>query len=210
MNEMIIEKPIETRVDRRVLRSRARIRAAFMQLVTEKPYSQITVKELAELADLNRKTFYMHYSSLDDVLAEVEEMYVREIERILSETNFATATVAASQLSFSLQRSVEIHDTLLRTLGKAKELENIRSRVESATIEVLRKQLETRTKLTQLQCDYLSTYLGGGLVASFLLWVRRRDNDTETLTRVIYQLLVNGLCSVLDDAKQVAAAEAVG
>jgi len=34
-------------------------------------YEKITVKKLAELANINRKTFYLHYNSLDDLLDEL-------------------------------------------------------------------------------------------------------------------------------------------
>ena len=51
------EKP----TDRRVLRTKKNIRQAFLHLLSEKSLSQITVKELSDLADINRKTFYMYY-----------------------------------------------------------------------------------------------------------------------------------------------------
>ena len=50
--------------DRRVLRTKKNIRQAFLHLLSEKSLSQITVKELSDLADINRKTFYMYYSNI--------------------------------------------------------------------------------------------------------------------------------------------------
>ena len=34
-------------------------------------YEKITVKELCEKAMINRRTFYLHYESIDDILNEV-------------------------------------------------------------------------------------------------------------------------------------------
>ena len=45
---------------------------ALLDILQEKPIDQISVKELVEAAELNRSTFYLHYSSPLDVLKEIE------------------------------------------------------------------------------------------------------------------------------------------
>lgn len=47
--------------------ARDRIVSAMMQLIREKPISEVTVQELTELADVSRMTFYRNYSSKEDV-----------------------------------------------------------------------------------------------------------------------------------------------
>ncbi len=56
--------------DRRVKKTRNAINEAFQSLLLEKKYSYITVKEVTDKADITRKTFYLHYDTLDDVLRE--------------------------------------------------------------------------------------------------------------------------------------------
>ena len=38
------------------------LKQSFLELLKEKPVSRITVKEVCALAQLNRATFYAHYS----------------------------------------------------------------------------------------------------------------------------------------------------
>ncbi|MBO5574611.1 MAG: TetR family transcriptional regulator, partial [Clostridium sp.] len=59
------------RTDRRVVRTKKAIRNAFARLVSRKPLGEITVKELSEEADINRKTFYNYYSDIFQVMDEV-------------------------------------------------------------------------------------------------------------------------------------------
>ena len=60
-----------TSSDRRFYKIKKDIRGAFMTLVLQKDhYSDISITEVAELADINRKTFYLHYDSIDDILTE--------------------------------------------------------------------------------------------------------------------------------------------
>lgn len=54
--------------DKRVVRTRAAISKAFSRLLDNMPYSKITVSAIAREANINRKTFYLHYSSVDDLL----------------------------------------------------------------------------------------------------------------------------------------------
>ncbi|MCF0131050.1 MAG: TetR/AcrR family transcriptional regulator [Pseudobutyrivibrio sp.] len=65
--------------DLRVRRTLNSIRKAFYELVLNKDYNEISITELTDLAGINRKTFYLHYSSLDELVEEVEEEIVTDI-----------------------------------------------------------------------------------------------------------------------------------
>lgn len=58
--------------DLRVIKTKSAIRKVFEDMICEMPFEQITVKELTERAMINRKTFYLHYETLDDLLEELQ------------------------------------------------------------------------------------------------------------------------------------------
>ena len=64
--------------DLRVQRTISNIYKAFEDLICEKEYQKITVKELSELAQINKKTFYRYYPTLDDLLSEMQAQYAKE------------------------------------------------------------------------------------------------------------------------------------
>lgn len=69
--------------DLRVVKTIEGIKAAFEELICEKEYERITVKELCDRARINKKTFYHYYETLDALLAEMQvEMSTEYIERI--------------------------------------------------------------------------------------------------------------------------------
>lgn len=47
-----------------------RMDQAFLELIAKKDFAYITVKEVCEKAGVNRSTFYLHYETLGDLLAE--------------------------------------------------------------------------------------------------------------------------------------------
>ena len=69
--------------DLRVVKTIEGIKTAFEELICEKDYEKITVKELCDRARINKKTFYHYYEKLDALLAEMQiELSSGYIERI--------------------------------------------------------------------------------------------------------------------------------
>ncbi len=69
--------------DVRFIKNENKIREEFTNMALEMNFENITIKELTERAKINRKTFYSHYSSIDDFLKEIQKEYTTEfLERV--------------------------------------------------------------------------------------------------------------------------------
>ena len=58
-------------MDRRIQKTRNAIYQAFCGLLDRKDYSQITIQEIIDAANVGRSTFYAHYESKEELLQEV-------------------------------------------------------------------------------------------------------------------------------------------
>ncbi len=56
------------------------IYTTFIQLLEQKPFDRITVKDVVEACDINRNTFYYYYSDIYDVL---EEVFMKELNLLV-------------------------------------------------------------------------------------------------------------------------------
>ena len=66
----------EKKVDRRVRKTKRQLRLALTKLLQETPIKDITVREIADMVDINRGTFYLHNKDVYDMLEQVEaEMF---------------------------------------------------------------------------------------------------------------------------------------
>ena len=70
--------------DRRVRRTRKQLQAALAALTREKDLKDITVRELTELADVNRGTFYSHYKDLYDMQEQMEQELFQQLAAVLT------------------------------------------------------------------------------------------------------------------------------
>ena len=77
--------------DRRVVRTKKAIRNAFARLISRRSLGEITVKELSEEADINRKTFYNYYSDIFQVMDEVENEVVTAFAEALRSVDLSEA-----------------------------------------------------------------------------------------------------------------------
>ena len=57
-----------TSEDRRVRRTRRRLRAALLELILAKGYDKVTIQDVLDRADVGRATFYAHFRDKDDLL----------------------------------------------------------------------------------------------------------------------------------------------
>lgn len=69
--------------DHRTRVTKLLIRKAFMELLCRKPIQSISIKELCDLADVSRGTFYAHYQDIYDLLNQIEGDMLREITAAL-------------------------------------------------------------------------------------------------------------------------------
>lgn len=72
----------EPKTDRRVRKTKKQLRMALTTLMMERGAGDITVREIAELADVNRGTFYAHYRDVNDLLTQLEQNVFDRLEEI--------------------------------------------------------------------------------------------------------------------------------
>ncbi|MCI8646852.1 MAG: TetR/AcrR family transcriptional regulator [Firmicutes bacterium] len=71
------------KTDRRVRKTKHQLRQGLAKLMLEKSIKEITVKELTQLVDVNRGTFYLHYKDIYDMVDQLENEIMTEFRALL-------------------------------------------------------------------------------------------------------------------------------
>ena len=72
--------------NRSVRNTRRKLREGLLTLMADRPIQEISVKELTEMVDVNRGTFYFHYADLYALLRDMEQEFFDDFSRTLRET----------------------------------------------------------------------------------------------------------------------------
>lgn len=73
---------------RSAIRSRRFIRQAFLELLKEKRFDKITVTDIVNRADINRSTFYAHYTDVKALIEEIQYEIVNRSVSLIKEMDF--------------------------------------------------------------------------------------------------------------------------
>lgn len=84
-------------MDLRAERTRQWIIAAFIELVNEEGFQNVTVSQIAENAQINRKTFYAHYLDKYDLAEKIAQDFIEQYQQVIA-MRFSDKTINLYQL----------------------------------------------------------------------------------------------------------------
>jgi AcrR family transcriptional regulator len=183
----------EKKTDKRVLKTKKAIRIAFARLLAEKDIDAITVKELSERAGINRKTFYNYYSSVYQVLDEIEGELARLIEEEQKKVDLRRGQKDPESLyrflTDILGRDREFYSALLSVEGNRGLLGKVSELLRLAAAELISSQYDG----PRWQIEYMAEYAVAGLLAVFRRWfVSGQDVSVNDVAALMGLLGVEG------------------
>lgn len=101
-------------MDLRTERTKRSITNAFLELRKQKPIEKITVKELSELAYINKATFYTHYHDIYDLSDQLEDAFMDSVINELPhpESIITDPALATKELADMLIQKIDITNIL--------------------------------------------------------------------------------------------------
>ena len=166
--------------DRRIQRSRRNIRNAFFELIQKKDLDEITVKELSDLADVDRKTFYSHYSSVYDVLNEFENELGEEIKDMLLNCD---PKALEKDFMFGITEIMEAHIDFYRHVSSDIACSFMYNQCESLLREAIVQYFlsYTNAEKHRLEIEVYSNYLAAGICGVYTTWLANPNMELEQL-----------------------------
>lgn len=93
------------------------LKQAYIRLMHEKPPARITVKEICQCAEVNRGTFYLHYTQPNDILIELEDEAIRQVSDSLRSIGaYPEEAPDARKDLLAFLRYIQKNDEIFRTL----------------------------------------------------------------------------------------------
>lgn len=154
--------------DRRYKRTQRQLESALIKLLKTKNINQISVRELSEIADINRATFYLHYKTPNDLLMQLENKLFDIIFTSYKHHDIKNPDDFLILLYKSINDNYELIKVLLNHNAGSTFWNKISSEIKKEYSFLWSSELKS---LSQNQIDYYSTFVIDGYIAVIKVWI---------------------------------------
>ena len=166
--------------DRRVRRTKKLLTQALTELLQKKQINEITVKELTDLADMNRGTFYMYYKDIFDMLEKIEDELFQKLDVIAQSHEHGDPTQQVKPILLDLFRFIEENQEMCRVLlspnGDMNFLHRLYEAIRERSLEIWKDQMGS---LGEEEFDYRYSFVIFGCAGMIRAWVNRSCQETD-------------------------------
>ena len=165
-----IEVP-QKKEDRRVRRTKKLLTQALTQLLQEKQINEITVKELTDLADMNRGTFYLYYKDIFDMLEKIEDGLFEALDEIVSLHEHDDVSHQTTPILLDLFHFIEENQEMCRVLLSPHGDMNFLHRLNQVVREKCLQMWPNEEDKKDATFEYHYSFVVYGCVGVFRAWL---------------------------------------
>ena len=159
------------KIDRRIRKTRALLIQGLIKLMQEKDIKDISVKELADLCDINRGTFYLHYCDIYDMVEKLEDDLFEEFAQIIDKdladkTHLSSPHDVLLDLFIALNHNREIAQVLIGPHGDLTFVNRLKEMVKVRLKSILEN--DSPHQGYEYYCDFVVS----GFIGIFEAWLQ--------------------------------------
>ena len=178
------------KMDRRKKYTRMVLKDSLLQLLKEKQFSAITVKEICETADINRSTFYAHYTDQYELLEKIEEEMIDDLNLYLRSYNFKEKNEVLQMTEKIIEYFSKKKDEVQILLNTSTH-SSFQLKVMEVAHGYISKQWKEFEHMDEELAKYLSVFIVSGSVQVIKLWLN--DDDGLEKSPKEMALFINNL-----------------
>ena len=202
------------KVDRRVRKTKAQLRAGLARLMQKKSIKEITVKELVEEVDINRSTFYLHYTDIYQMLESIEGELMDEVSHLVDDypldpiNNKESSYPFIEQIFTILDNNKDICIALLGKNGDMKSgWQTVYGKkyylggIEKLIAETVLHRLSSRMPKDNRDIEYAYAFCLNGCVGMIKTWLSSDNQEsTQHMAELTHKLIDNTTHIYLEQA----------
>ena len=180
--------------DRRVIKTKRAIRNAFAALIAEKDLNDITIKDISDVADINRKTVYNYYGGIHEILDEIENELVSSFEKVIQEIDFPRNLENPNKIFETLtdviNGDMEFYSQLMKIDANSHLVRKIVSALKIRVEQTLAQQLPADKKKIELIADFITS----GMLSAYQSWFNSgREQPIAEFSKEVSVLVFSGV-----------------
>lgn len=190
--------------DLRIIRTKESIREALVELIEEKGFEAITVKDITTRAKINRRTFYSHYQDKYDLMTKCEEEIMLEISRIAKQNYPAviasletdSPNLKPFQLAVLLFEYLNENNRFMKAVLGPKGDLSFQTRLKDFMWKTVFGN-ESKALIKEdgllVPAQYLSSYIASAHIGVIQQWMNSGRKETpQEMARILSTITLNG------------------
>lgn len=185
-------------MDKRIIRTRAAIQQAYFQLLVEKEDNKISISELARAAGIDRKTFYLHYNSKEDIIREFCDAQIDEMTASLKAAGFFYHPFDSTVLFKALNDFFSSDEELARIVAVNEHFNFFWKRAEKLLKDTIIRFYRDKVIVSEKELMILASYVSSGIISAYRSnYFSDEPLSSEELARCIGGFSVDGIRDVI-------------
>lgn len=179
-------------LDRRQKKTKLAIENALLDLMQNKPLNAITVSELSERADINRKTFYNHYDSIEQVLEGINQKMWGIILDALPEKITINNEIEIYHLLLDLTQQLEPHKEILRQVSRTSNNFSFTEYFKEQLLPYFERNLLSY-HINPAITPFMNSYIFSGISSLYYEWLDNNALDASQIALLCYNLIISAI-----------------
>lgn len=163
------------------VQSREMFAQALLDLMKEKPYSEITITDLSIKADLARRTFYRHFTTIDDIL----DYTLHQLSATYRQQQKRNITNDLTHITFSFFSYWEQHKDFLQILEKNNLLYRLHSQ-----FAITEPEENTSDDETAALIEYAVCFTSGAMWNLLVKWLQDGAKETPSEMATVVKSII--------------------
>ena len=182
-------------IDRRVRKTRRQLRECLISLLKEKKVQDITVRELTDMADLNRGTFYLHYKDVFDLLEKTEAELQDEFNQLVLKHDAVDLkqrpAVIFNEIYSLVYENADLIEILLGEIGDLTFVNRLKKLIRE---KCLKDWMEVFRTGNPAVFDAFFSYIASGCVGLVQYWLQTGLKETpQQMAKLTEQIITQGI-----------------
>lgn len=158
-------------MDRRVEKTKNAIMDAYFHLIITDKQEKVTVTQIAKTANIDRKTFYLHYACTEDIVKDFAMDRIAELKQMLVKENFSKESFSILRFFELLNQIVERYLNIFHFISLNRAYAYFFDQIKEMLIDIVAKLYHDFFDFSETKLKLYADFYIAGIISVYMRWI---------------------------------------
>jgi AcrR family transcriptional regulator len=176
------------KANRKIRYTKMVLRDSLIELMKEKSILRISIKDICDLADVSRSTFYAHYNDQYDLLRQIQEETITHFEELLAKYNSEEDREGIIRMTEEILRYIADNNDSIQVLISENGDRNFQQKIFSFSQKYVLAYFPG--KFDKKVQKYISAFVVNGFISLAQQWLKNNlDVPAHEMAKIMVRLI---------------------